>query len=107
MFLTPARIKGRERLLVQRAAATLTQRKQDEKVNAVPRKRQAMSSRFQIHDDLTAPEGSLPILKGALATGGQLPNLLGVLPRAPAALRPHARLRPPLRHGQLRLAPPH
>jgi len=91
-------------LLVQRAAATLTQRKQDEKVDAVPRKRQAMISRFQIHDDLTAPEGSLPILKGALATGGQLPNFLGVLAGSPAALRAYARFRSELRHGKLGLA---
>ena len=63
-----------------------------------------MSSRFQIHDDLTAPEGSLPILKGALATGGQLPNFLGVLAGSPAALRAYARFRSELRHGTL--APP-
>ena len=36
-------------------------------------------SRFQIHDELTAPEGSLPVLRGALGRGGQLPNFLGVL----------------------------
>ena len=41
-------------------------------------------SRFQIHDDLTAPEGSVPVLRGALATGGQLPNFLGVLAGSPA-----------------------
>jgi hypothetical protein len=35
-------------------------------------------SRFQVHDELTAPEGSTPVLRGALATGGQLPNFLGV-----------------------------
>ena len=29
-------------------------------------------SRFQIHDELTAPEGSVPVLRGALATGGDL-----------------------------------
>ena len=40
-------------------------------------------SRFQIHDDLTAPEGSLPVLKGAMASGGQLPNFLGVLAGSP------------------------
>src|ERR1700727_846505 len=43
-------------------------------------------SRFQIHDDLTAPDGSLPVLRGALASGGQLPNFLGVLAGSPAAL---------------------
>ena len=60
-------------------------------------------SRFHIHDDLTAPEGSLPVLKGALATGGQLPNFLGVLAGSPAALRGYARFRSELRHGTLEL----
>jgi AhpD family alkylhydroperoxidase len=58
-------------------------------------------SRFQIHDDLTAPEGSVPVLKGALATGGQLPNFLGVLAGSPAALRAYARFRSELRQGGL------
>ena len=58
-------------------------------------------SRFQIHDELTAPEGSVPVLRGALATGGQLPNFLGVLAGAPAALRGYARFRSELRHGTL------
>ena len=89
---------------MQRVAAILTQRKQREKVKAVARKHQAMSGRFQIHDDLTAPEGSLPILKGALATGGQLPNFLGVLAGSPAALRAYARFRSELRNGELGLA---
>lgn len=61
-------------------------------------------SRFQIHDDLTAPEGSVPVLRGALATGGQLPNFLGVLAGSPAALRGYARFRSELRHGRLSLA---
>lgn len=61
-------------------------------------------SRFQIHDDLTAPEGSVPVLRGALATGGQLPNFLGVLAGSPAALRAYARFRSELRHGKLKLA---
>jgi AhpD family alkylhydroperoxidase len=60
-------------------------------------------SRFQIHDDLTAPEGSLPVLKGAMAAGGQLPNFLGVLAGSPAALRAYARFRSELRHGSLTL----
>jgi DNA-binding HxlR family transcriptional regulator/alkylhydroperoxidase family enzyme len=50
-------------------------------------------SRFHIHDDLTAPEASLPVLKGAMASGGQLPNFLGVLAGSPAALRGYARFR--------------
>jgi len=60
-------------------------------------------SRFHIHDELTAPEGSVPVLKGALATGGQLPNFLGVLAGSPAALRGYARFRSELRHGKLEL----
>jgi len=61
-------------------------------------------SRFQIHDDLTAPEDSLPVLKGALAAAGQLPNFLGVLAGSPAALRAYARFRSELRNGTLTLA---
>ena len=61
-------------------------------------------SRFQIHDDLTAPEGSVPVLRGALATGGQLPNFLGVLAGSPAALRGYARFRSELRNGKLSIA---
>jgi alkylhydroperoxidase family enzyme len=58
-------------------------------------------SRFHIHDELSAPEGSVPVLRGALATGGQLPNFLGVLAGSPAALRAYARFRSELRHGTL------
>jgi AhpD family alkylhydroperoxidase len=61
-------------------------------------------SRFHIHDELSAPEGSAPVLKGALATGGQLPNFLGVLAGSPAALRGYARFRSELRHGTLDFA---
>src|SRR5215207_7360245 len=56
-------------------------------------------SRFQIHDDLTAPEASLPVVKGALAGAGQLPNFLGVLAGSPAALRAYARFRSELRNN--------
>jgi alkylhydroperoxidase family enzyme len=45
----------------------------------------------------------MPILRGALATGGQLPNFLGVLAGSPAALRAYARFRSELRRGTLRL----
>src|SRR5215813_13171638 len=69
---------------------------------AMPKKTQI--SRFQIHDELTAPEGSLPVLKGALSSAGQLPNFLGVLAGSPAALRGYARFRSELRHGKLTLA---
>src|SRR3954469_18697045 len=60
-------------------------------------------SRFQVHDELTAPERSLPILKGAVAGGGQLSNFLGGLAGAPAVLRAYARFRSELRHGTLPL----
>jgi AhpD family alkylhydroperoxidase len=60
-------------------------------------------SRFQVHDELTAPERSLPILKGAVSGGGQLSNFLGVLAGAPAVLRAYARFRSELRHGALPL----
>ena len=58
-------------------------------------------SRFPIHDDLTAPDESLPILKGASSAAGQLPNFLGVLAGAPAALKAYVRFRAELRHGAL------
>ena len=58
-------------------------------------------SRFTIHDELTAPEASLPVLKGALSSAGQLPNFLGVLAGSPAVLRGYARFRAELRHGTL------
>jgi AhpD family alkylhydroperoxidase len=61
-------------------------------------------SRFTIHDDLTAPEGSLPVLKGALSSAGQLPNFLGVLAGSAAALRGYTRFRAELRKGTLPLA---
>jgi alkylhydroperoxidase family enzyme len=67
----------------------------------MPKKTQI--SRFQIHDELTAPEGSLPVLNGALASAGQLPNFLGVLAGSPAALRAYTRCRGELRHGTLPL----
>ncbi len=60
-------------------------------------------SRFHIHDELTAPERSLPVLKGAVAAGGQLSNFIGVLAGSPATLRAYARLRSELRHGTLPL----
>jgi alkylhydroperoxidase family enzyme len=61
-------------------------------------------SRFPVHDDLTAPEGSLPVLRGALASAGQLPNFLAVLAESPAALRGYARFRSELRRGKLTLS---
>lgn len=61
-------------------------------------------SRFPVLDELTAPEGSLPVLRGALATAGQLPNFLAVLAGSPAALRGYARFRAELRRGSLSVA---
>ena len=58
-------------------------------------------SRFRIHDEESAPEGSQPVLKGATRSGGQLPNFLGVLGGAPAALRGYVRFRAELRKGVL------
>lgn len=58
-------------------------------------------SRFQIHDDLTAPPGSEPVLRGALSAGGQLPNFIGVLAGSPAVLRGYTRFRAELRRGRL------
>ena len=60
-------------------------------------------SRFHIHDDLSAPEESLPLLKATMASAGQLPNFLGVLAGSPATPRAYARFRAELRHGTLRL----
>ena len=60
-------------------------------------------SRFQVHDELTAPERSVPVLKGALAAGGQLSNIVGVLAGSPATLRAYARFRSELRNGTLAL----
>jgi AhpD family alkylhydroperoxidase len=58
-------------------------------------------SRFDIHDELTAPSDSAPILKGALSGSGKLNNFVGVLAGSPAALRGYARMRSELRRGTL------
>jgi len=57
-------------------------------------------SRFDIHDELTAPEGSVKILKG-VKTGGEISKFVGVLAGAPAALRAYTRMRHELRGGAL------
>ena len=44
-------------------------------------------SRFPIHDDLTAPDGSLPILKGASSAAGQFPTSSASWPGGAAALK--------------------
>jgi AhpD family alkylhydroperoxidase len=58
-------------------------------------------SRFHVHDELTAPERSLPILKTVLRSGGAISKFLGVLAGAPAALRAYALMRSELRGGAL------
>ena len=58
-------------------------------------------SRFDIHDELTAPEGSVKILKGIQTAGAEISKFIGVLAGAPAALRGFARMRHELREGAL------
>jgi len=58
-------------------------------------------SRFHIHDELTAPEDSVRILKGVASAGGSVSKFIGVLAGAPAALRAYARMRSELRGGSL------
>jgi alkylhydroperoxidase family enzyme len=58
-------------------------------------------SRFDIHDELTAPEGSIPILRSVSTAGGSVSKLIGVLANAPSALRAFARMRHELRSGVL------
>jgi len=65
----------------------------------MPKKTQM--SRFPIHDDLTAPEESLPVLKGLQASAAQLPNFFGVLAGSASALRGYVRFRAELGRGAL------
>jgi AhpD family alkylhydroperoxidase len=59
-------------------------------------------SRFDIHDELTAPEGSVKILRGVQsASGGAVSKFVGVLAGSPAALRAFTRMRHELRDGKL------
>src|SRR5918997_5920055 len=58
-------------------------------------------SRFDIHDELTAPEGSVAILKSVSSAGGSVSKLIGLLAGSPAALRAFARFRSELRAGVL------
>jgi alkylhydroperoxidase family enzyme len=60
-------------------------------------------SRFDIHDELTAPEGSLKILSAVESAGGAVSKFIGVLAGAPAALRAFTRMRHELRDGKLPL----
>jgi AhpD family alkylhydroperoxidase len=58
-------------------------------------------SRFDIHDELTAPDGSVKILKGVQSAGGAISKFIGVLAGSPNALRAYARMRHELREGVL------
>lgn len=58
-------------------------------------------SRFQIHDELTAPEESAPLIKSIQAAGGAVTKFVGVLAGAPAVLRAYTRMRSELRSGVL------
>jgi AhpD family alkylhydroperoxidase len=61
-------------------------------------------SRFDIHDELTAPDASAPILKGIQTAGAEISKFIGVLAGAPAALRAYTRMRHELREGVLPVA---
>jgi AhpD family alkylhydroperoxidase len=58
-------------------------------------------SRFQIHDELTAPDESAPLIKSIQAAGGAVTKFVGVLAGAPAVLRAYTRMRSELRGGVL------
>jgi hypothetical protein len=44
-------------------------------------------SRFQIHDELTAPDESAPLIKSIQVAGGAVTKFFGVLAGAPAVQR--------------------
>jgi AhpD family alkylhydroperoxidase len=58
-------------------------------------------SRFQIHDELTAPDGSARLLQGMASAGGSVSKFVGVLAGSPSTLRAFARMRHELRGGIL------
>lgn len=58
-------------------------------------------SRFDIHDELTAPGGSERLLKSISSAGGAVSKLVGVLAGSPATLRAFVRLRAELRASDL------
>jgi AhpD family alkylhydroperoxidase len=58
-------------------------------------------SRFHIHDELTAPDESAPLLKSIQAAGGAVTKFVGVLAGAPSVLRAYTRMRSELRGGVL------
>ena len=58
-------------------------------------------SRFHIHDELTAPDGSAPLIKSIQTAGGAVSKFLGVLAESPAALRAYTRMRTELHSNTL------
>jgi AhpD family alkylhydroperoxidase len=58
-------------------------------------------SRFDIHDELTAPDESARLLAGMASAGGSISKLVGVLAGSPHVLRAFARMRHELRDGEL------
>ena len=58
-------------------------------------------SRFDIHDELTAPDASARLLRGMSDAGGSVSKFVGVLAGSPAAMRAFARMRHELRSGVL------
>ena len=50
-------------------------------------------SRFHIHDELTAPDATAPLIKSIQTAGGTVSKFIGVLAESPAALRGYTRLR--------------
>jgi alkylhydroperoxidase family enzyme len=64
-------------------------------------------SRFHIHDELTAPDESAPILKSIQVGGRSVNKLVGVLAGSPAVLRAYTRMRAELQQGELPQATRH
>lgn len=62
------------------------------------------SSRFHIHDELTAPDGSAALIKSIQTAGGAVSKFLGVMAESPATLRAYTRLRSELHRGELEQA---
>ena len=58
-------------------------------------------SRFHIHDELTAPDASAPLIKSIQTAGGAVSKFLGVLAESPHALRAYTRFRTELHKGSL------
>jgi AhpD family alkylhydroperoxidase len=58
-------------------------------------------SRFDIHDELTAPEETARLLRSMSDAGGSVSKFVGVLAGSPAVMRAFTRMRHELRDGTL------